>query len=784
MYAHGDGDVHVSTTKVYVDSRPAERVSELAPVVHGEPGVFLSAATVRPGVRERIKDSDALQLTFLWAECDRDGEPGHKGDDLWTRRDFDKLLTSFPFDLAPSLVMDSGGGWWLFWFLAEPVDLGDGSEGETLLRRWQEHWRQIASRFGRRVDSVFNPGRIVRALGSLNDKEGGARPTAVVSFTPSLRYGLDDLDEWLPAPVAPTPSVSPALSDGTRPGDEYNRKATPELVRDLLLDAGFHSPKAVHGGRIDLTRPGKDARDGHSVTVWPDASVTFWSSDASALPGAVKLRDGASGTYDPFGLVAHLQHDGDLEAAAKALAAQGFGERQPIVTVDAIVGESSPGARLSVPTLPDEFYEARPILGQIRESAHYAILSAAAVTQIVLARVAVASDHRLRIPPFVGGRHAPLGSFVVVAGAPETGKSAAAAFASRLLPFDLTRGDTDDRLKAATEAGFLECFFPPGESKQRLQTVTRLFGYVDEGAAMDAVRKGQNSPWEQLRTAWSGGDLGTTLASAKRDVPWHNYVVSLVIGYQPKNLGNFFEQAGSGDVGRFALVPATDPTIPDGLERRSIQGLEWRKPGRGQATSRTEMVGGAMVTLMDFPSEVEQEIRDRHLRRQRDELEYNDASAHRYLRRAKHAGCLALLDGRFHVNPEDWALADMLCDLTTQTYEWAQSILIEESRRKRKASNLREAERQVTVYESVAKAQEAREVRRVVDGAKWLSAKVWDSDREWTRRELQQAASVYREVFKSCLEHAEAEGWLVEEEEPGSGRAKKVMRRGEVRPPS
>lgn len=321
VYGHGDGWVHVTTTKRQIAAAKTAQVADLVPHIEGVTDVYLSAAVIGAergsGSQGRIEDKDAHQLTALWVDLDRADEPGHKTKaNLWSRDDMRKLWDWLP--IQPSAVIDSGGGWWLYYILTEPVPLNHDGTGELLLARWGRWWQQIGEQFDRQVDSVFNPGRIARAPGSINGKANQNRPTQIKSLNPH-RYSFDQLDELLPAPELPRPTTQ-ISDDNERPGDHYNRRATVDDMVKLLQAHGFHSPTRK-GQRIDLTRPGKQRRDGHSVTVWPDASVTFWSSAPEALPGAIQLRDpqGASGTYDPFGVYAALEHGGDWKAAAAAL---------------------------------------------------------------------------------------------------------------------------------------------------------------------------------------------------------------------------------------------------------------------------------------------------------------------------------------------------------------------------------------------------------------------------------------------------------------------------------
>src|SRR5262249_27370012 len=66
------------------------------------------------------------------------------------------------------------------------------------------------------------------------------------------------------------------------------------------------------------TRPGKDAKEGHSATMFPNGNLFVFS------PNAHPFRENTC--YDPFAQYAYLEHNGDFTAAATDLGAHGFGE--------------------------------------------------------------------------------------------------------------------------------------------------------------------------------------------------------------------------------------------------------------------------------------------------------------------------------------------------------------------------------------------------------------------------------------------------------------------------
>ena len=103
---------------------------------------------------------------------------------------------------------------------------------------------------------------------------------------------------------------------GARPGDDFNAQATWE---EILEPHGWQKVKRIAGG-YGWVRPGKDPRDGISATTGTahdgvDRLYVFTTS--------TEFEDGRP--YNKFAAWAHLEHGGDLSAAAKALSGRGYG---------------------------------------------------------------------------------------------------------------------------------------------------------------------------------------------------------------------------------------------------------------------------------------------------------------------------------------------------------------------------------------------------------------------------------------------------------------------------
>ncbi len=169
--------------------------------------------------------------------------------------------------------------------------------------------------------------------------------------------------------------------------------------------------------------------------------------------------------------------------------------------------------------LPEEFYADRPELRQVQQAAYSRMVSPDAVFHSILARIAGAVPHELKLPPIVGAP-APLCYFAAVAGASNTGKSSAWAIARELLPLPEY---VLDGLPVGSGEGLAEILFdwvddPEGGKKQvKLQVHHNAVVYIDEGAMVSEIAKRSGSTlMATLRQIWSGQTFGQTNAAQDR----------------------------------------------------------------------------------------------------------------------------------------------------------------------------------------------------------------------------------------------------------------------------
>ncbi len=107
-----------------------------------------------------------------------------------------------------------------------------------------------------------------------------------------------------------------AVSEGLRPGDDYNERGEYEVLLEQHGWRRMHSS----GDKGIWQRPGKTGR-GISATSNYAGSGLFYVFSSNASPFAPEK------AYSPFAVYALLEHSGDFREAAKKLGSGGFGEQ-------------------------------------------------------------------------------------------------------------------------------------------------------------------------------------------------------------------------------------------------------------------------------------------------------------------------------------------------------------------------------------------------------------------------------------------------------------------------
>lgn len=623
----------------------------------------------------------------------------------------------------------------------------------------------------------------------------------------------------VPQRVTGTGTKLSLVAGGLRPGrlvsprspfdDEPGRLGPlPDYTRQtdlggLLEREGWTFHHTDGEGRVHYTRPGKDPRLGPSgnVIVMPDGREVF-KNFSSSVDMPTDLAMDAADVY------ARLHHRGDRSAAARALLALGYGAthtrapsaplRTTGTTPEAGAGTVAPPqvvapvrAALPVPVtgLPGVFWEARPALAHIRDAAYSRQRSAFAVLGGVLARVAALSHHRLRVPPVVGTASC-LSYIAAILAPPGVGKSSAAAIATELLPEPvdqrwLIAGEfrpVADGLPVGSGEGLVESLFetveePAANGKMtqvRRQVRANAYVNVDEGQVLSELGARQGATLlPTLRTAWSGGALGQANASKERRriAKAGSYVFGVTVALQPELAGKLLADATGGTPQRFLWTNAIDPDIPTWDRAPKWPGTLPYEP-LSLPTGASERPDEPVWFVVADEIRIER-LKADHAAATGQTVGGDPFDSHLGLLRLKTACLLALLDGRYEANAEDWHLAGMVVDASRAMRLSVQGDVRAAEDRNEQAATMRAANRASTV-EAVA------EHERVARVARGLAAKVRDDPDGHTFASLRRAASnKQREVFPEALAHAVASGWVTEVAGDAGAR---LLRPGDKRP--
>ncbi len=307
--------------------------------------VWFGAATRAQRTSGRGGAVDCEAIPGLWLDIDVAG-PNHAQTDLPPTIDAaEQLIAAFP--VPPTVVVNTGGGLQAWWLFNEPVAAVDAT---PLLARWGATWAERGRERGWHVDNVFDLARVMRLPGTTNRKTA-PRPVYIVRADWRLRFGLDDLDQWLiDPPQAQPPSGARAVPyiGPERPGDAYNAKMS---GHDLLLETGWIYDD-VQAGNYHYRAPHHANDKGVTgATFYPDdGHITIWSETFARDHNLKPKRP-----YDPFGYFAAYYHGNDFRAATEALAAQGYGT--PTITG----GVPVIAAHTSAPSADDPWADPIPL---------------------------------------------------------------------------------------------------------------------------------------------------------------------------------------------------------------------------------------------------------------------------------------------------------------------------------------------------------------------------------------------------------------------------------------
>jgi hypothetical protein len=563
----------------------------------------------------------------------------------------------------------------------------------------------------------------------------------IVTITVAERDALYDIAESFDevARIATTYHQLPGERVGTA-AELQDWVAERVGVAALLEEDGWTPERPRRDGQQYWTRPGKDPREGHSGSLFPDGGFLVWTSTYNDAWRDVLLsyESGWQGCT-PVGVLAAVRFDGDISAAMSWVRKQ--------ISAETKAPEPSTGLNLS-----DEFWERSQLLRDVRDAAWAQLVSPDAVLGALLVRYSATVHPSVTLP----GRGS-LDLFVVCVGHSGAGKSQAAKTARMLFEGAYKRGVLLD-LPIGSGEGLVEKYFrfedeegkPCSAKKKGATKVQWLHGLhftTDEGMALAAQAGRQGSTLiPTLCQAWMGETLGQTNSQAEtsRAIGPNKARLTAQINIQTANGHKLFaeEYASTGLAQRMLCVHALDERISDETWALPAMPPPLNLP---MPVSNREMAIDATIT-----AEIVAERRAAHS----PTWMGDPLDTHRNMVKLKVAALYALMDGRDSVAVSDWELADEIYDV----HRRIRSVL--------EATHQMEAARKVR-QGAVAEAMRTIEVGRVQ-----LDAVLVDAT-ENIRRRIREGRSIHRSHLparlrdhrQEALERLAEEGLVYEDDD-------------------
>lgn len=264
----------------------------------------------------KTKSGTKANLAWLWTvHADLDAKDFVANPDDWQDGMplAASMLDNMPPSLHPSVVVDTGHGFHAYWPLADPLEATP--ENIACVEAVN---RALVSYLGADKASV-DASHVLRLPGFQNVKDPAAPyPVVLLGDVSPRRFTLDDFTPITATvtPAAPitTPAAITTTTNGTgRAGDDFNARGD----WSTLLTAHGWTLVSQHDQASYWCKPGSLSRDVHARLNWQgDGKLKVYTTKAPPLDPVV---------YTLFSAYTALEHGGDFHAAAKALAALGYG---------------------------------------------------------------------------------------------------------------------------------------------------------------------------------------------------------------------------------------------------------------------------------------------------------------------------------------------------------------------------------------------------------------------------------------------------------------------------
>lgn len=180
--------IHPETEQARVLWTPIGNQQRLTPTLRQADALNKSGYGVffAPCLRREKKGSaeSAALVPALWVDIDCDDDPSQRSA---------ALDTLHSFDPKPSIILDSGGGWHVYWLLDQPFELEDDTAREQIANTLHGLFAVV----GGDPEYAKSVASLMRLPDSVNTKpERGGIVAVITEFHPDRRYPLAAF-EWL-----------------------------------------------------------------------------------------------------------------------------------------------------------------------------------------------------------------------------------------------------------------------------------------------------------------------------------------------------------------------------------------------------------------------------------------------------------------------------------------------------------------------------------------------------------------------------------------------------------
>lgn len=503
---------------------------------------------------------------------------------------------------------------------------------------------------------------------------------------------------------------------------------------------------------------------GRAVTIWPDNddAGSRFARDVGLILCAL------NGGHDIVQLPAHMAKGWDLADVPNGYDLDELYEtRIPMTTtdydpsdVDAMAEEymlpadvvedtdETDYADLGIQFLPDEFWNAMPVLQQIRSWCWTHRYPADSTLLCAMTRIAAMLPGTAVIKTGIGMPAPPILFGLVLADS--GGFKSVSQYAAQCLVPKPEGLSLADGAEPGSGEGFEGAYCKCSKDGDWEQVRHNAWFSIDEGEIIDVLKKRSvSSTWgSKLRKLYTGQRMFTQLSRSQRLVV--GYSAGLMANMQFETMASMLREDKLGTPGRFIFCSAGDPSMPE--ERMSHYAMpvfRWYPPAEikvaPEIAAEIDRGGWERVTLQsDAP------VMD----------------GHRTLNRVRVAAILAVMRESDFVTVQDWDLAGVMMGVSDNVRRKAQ-IKIEQLKDDEEADEIRKTIRQLCVSRTasdtgVADSPMAKNIGTVARRCYTMAKQGKKMTRRDAHKALKKDYINLASVLTACLQLA-----FIVEDEPG-----------------